>query len=297
MAGRAAVFRGFTPEELRAQYSAREAVPEHAAIFQRWRADSAAFREGATATDRAHLDLRYGAGDRERLDLFLPVSPRPAPLHVFLHGGYWQSMDRRDFSFVAAPLTAAGRAVAVVGYPLCPDVGMSTIVAAVRGAVHWLLAHAEDLEIAAEALEVSGHSAGGHLAALLACTDWPARDRALPSRPIARIRPISGVFELEPLVHTPLNQALGLDRAAARALSPLRLAPPPEVTLEAWVGARESAEFRRQSREMAEHWRRASAASWHEVPDRNHFTILDALFSPDGPFIATSANGQGGASG
>lgn len=276
------VYNGYTPEELQRQYSARAAVPEHAAIFERWRAESAAWRDEAPA---AWLDLAYGARSRQRIDLFHPDGKVRAPLHVFLHGGYWQSMERSDFSFIARGLNARGIAVAVVGYSLCPEVTLAAIVDETRDAIAWLNTRRMEYRLADRPLQISGHSAGGHLAAMLAATE--------PERPGAAaidwIAPVSGVFELEPLVHTALNEALGLDVSTARELSPLGRTPASPPPIDAWVGADESDEFQRQSAEFVQRWARGNEATLHRVAGCNHFTVIDALFGPDGPLVQRAA--------
>lgn len=283
------VYRGLSADALQVQYSARAAVPEHPAIFARWARESADYRDAAAAAGRARLDLAYGPDPRERIDLFLPEDLSPAPLHVFFHGGYWQSMQRSDFSALAAALNAAGVAVAIVGYPLCPAVTLERIVAAARAAIAWL-ACAEIPNIRATPMHVAGHSAGGHLAAMLATTDWSGVEPRVPARPLGGIAPISGVFDLEPLVHTRINDALGLNRDTARALNPIGAAPQPGCRLSAFVGGLESAEFKRQSQALVDAWRSraANTAEVHRVAGRNHFTVLDALYAPAGPMVAAA---------
>ena len=277
------LFNGYTAEGLQQQYSARAAVPEHEAIFERWRAESRTFREEASA---AWLDLAYGVRPRQRMDVFHPDGTSRAPLHVFLHGGYWQSMERSDFSFVARHLNARGIAVAVVGYSLCPEVTLAAIVEEVRDALAWLNARRDELHLDHRPLQLSGHSAGGQLVAMLAATE-PMRLGVNDGSPaIDWIAPVSGVFELEPLIHTPLNHALGLDAPAARALSPTGSTPVSAVALDAWVGGDESDEFRRQSAALVQHWGSSCASAHrHEIPGCNHFTVIDALFAPDGPLV------------
>lgn len=289
-----AVYRGYSADELQAQYSARAAVPEHPAIFERWRDAGAAYRETAVAAGRARLDLAYGPDARERIDLFLPDGPGPAPLHVFLHGGYWQSLARTDFSALAAAPNAAGLAVAIVGYPLCPDVTLARIVSAARAAIAWL-AHAGIPDIRATPMHVAGHSAGGHLAAMLALTDWAGVDARMAARPFDAIATVSGVFDLEPLVHTRMNDALGLDVDTARALSPLGAPPPAGCRLEAFVGGAESTEFQRQSQALVDAWgdRDGDTAVLRRVADCNHFTVLDAVYAPDGPMVAAALAATG----
>ena len=285
------LFNGYTAKELQRQYSARAAVPEHEVIFERWRAKSRAFRVASSA---ASLDLAYGERPRQRVDVYHPDGTTPAPLHVFFHGGYWQSMARTDFSFVARGLNARGIAVAVVGYSLCPEVPLAVIVEEARDAVAWLNGRRGELRLDDRPLQLSGHSAGGQLVAMLAATE-PARLGVGDGAPaIDWIAPVSGVFELEPLIHTPLNQALGLDVPTARALSPFAATPASAVTVDAWTGGDESAEFRRQSADFVAQWHAAGApARRHEIPGCNHFTVIDALFAPGGPLVQRAAGHAG----
>jgi arylformamidase len=281
---RATVFNGYTADELQQQYSARSAVPDHPAIFEHWRADSAAWRDHEAPAPS--LDLVYGQRPRQRIDLFHPDGANPAPLHVFFHGGYWQSMERSDFSFIARGLNARGIAAAVVGYSLCPEVTLAAIVDEARAALAWLHARRHALCLDDGALQVSGHSAGGHLAAMLAATPLPERGDA----PIDWIAPVSGVFELEPLVHTGLNRALGLDVATARSLSPRDAQPACPVAVDAWVGGLESDEFHRQCTAFTDQWRHAGATTaWHRVEHCHHFSVLDALYAPGGSLAEQAA--------
>ena len=268
----------YTAAELQTQYSARAAVPEHPEIFARWRRDSATFRDQEARAPRP--GLVYGERTRQRIDLFHPDGASPAPLHVFFHGGYWQSMEPGDFSFVARALNARGIAVAVVGYSLCPEVTLAMIVEEAHAAIAWLDRQRRDLGVDDRAFQVSGHSAGGHLAAMLATS------RA----PIEWIAPISGVFDLEPLVPTAINDALGLDAEAARALSPMHAKPALPLAIDAWVGSEESAEFHRQSATFTVAWGTdAGSANAHTVADCNHFTVLDVLFAAEGPLVEHAA--------
>ncbi len=275
----AAVYNGYTAAELQAQYSARAAVPEHPEIFARWRQASDDYR--AQARDRAWLDLAYGPGERQRIDVFHPDGDTAAPLHVFFHGGYWQAMDRRDFSFIARALNARGIAVAVVGYTLCPATTVAGIVEEARGAVSWLQARRERLRLTTAPLQLSGHSAGGHLAAMVAANAARHADAGREAiDTVGWIAPISGVFELEPLVHTALNEALALDVSTARILSPSRPPSGALPAIDAWVGGRESREFHRQSSEFIAQWEgQTNGARLYSVPGCNHFTVLDHLFA------------------
>ena len=273
------VYRDMTPAELTRQYSARLAVPEHHRIIDRWRRLSADFR----ATARAELDVAYGASGAETLDLFLPEAARP-PIHVYLHGGYWQRMHKDDFSFVASALVEAGVAVAVVNYALCPAVTLDEIVRQVRGACAFVWREGERFGYDSSNFQVAGHSAGGQLTAMMMATDWPALAADLPADLIKSGVAISGVFELEPLLHTPINDALGLDAEAARRNSPALLGPARPAPLALAVGGDESAEFHRQSRDLAARWREKGCAVEHvEAPGRNHFTVVEQMADAASP--------------
>ncbi len=251
--------------DLEAEYNNRAKVPEHPAIIAAWTRDAAAYR---AAHADAELGLDYGPGERTKLDLFWPASGRDAPLALFIHGGYWQSLDRAAFSHMAAGLNAHGVAVAVPSYDLCPQVTVAAIVAQIEHAAAFL--HRRH----GRAMLAIGHSAGGHLAAMLQVWDAAVVPAALP---------VSGIFDLEPLVATSVNGALGLDAATARALSPLHRRPP-GGRLHAVVGGAEGAEYARQSREIARAW----GGAWESVPGANHFTVVGPLADPGSRLVATA---------
>ena len=254
-----------------AQYNNRAAVPDHPAVMARWKADAEAARA-------AHppLALAYGPGEREVIDLFeaAPTEGSGAPVVVFIHGGYWQALDPSWFSWIAPALLAHGVSVAIPGYDLCPDVRLGRIITQMRQATDLLRARTGARPV------VTGHSAGGHLAACLL-----SEGRA--SAAVA----ISGVFDLAPLIPTSLNAALRLDADEAAALSPVRWpAPtggaPGGTVLDCVVGADETPEFLRQSRAMVELWASEGATTRFEALDGlNHFTVLDPLADADSTLV------------
>jgi len=247
-----------------AEYNNRAKVPEHPAILAGWQADAAAFR--ATHPQR-QLDLPYGDSARQKLDLFWPDGGRDAPLALFIHGGYWQGLDKSWGSHLAAGLTAHGIAVAMPSYDLCPQVTVATIVEQIRAVVAMLHArHPRNVY-------AMGHSAGGHLAAMLLATDWAAR--RLPPGQVNGATTLSGLFDLEALLSTSINVKLGLDAAEARRLSPIHL-PRPAGRIAALVGALEGAEYARQSRAIAAAWDGAATL----VEGRHHFDIVAPLADP-----------------
>lgn len=256
--------------DLEHEYNARAAIPEHVHILADWQRRSAALRARAAT----RLDLRCAGQRRPAVDYF-PAADG-APLLIYLHGGYWQRGDRRDYSFLAAPFVGHGVNVALVGYDLCPDIDLGGIVDQVRAACAWLWRQAEALGHDREHMLVGGHSAGAHLAAVMLATEWPALDGALPPVLLRGGFAISGIYDLSPLRATTINDAVGLDAASARRWSPLHMTPAADISLLLAVGGAESAAFRRQTADLARAWRTVVTATL-EVPAANHFTVLESL--------------------
>ncbi len=254
------------------RYNARLAVPHHPAIFERWARDSAAVR----ATAPCRLDVPYGAHAMETLDLFLPAG-RPRGTLMYVHGGYWRSLDKSDASIVAPPFTAAGYAVAVVNYALCPAVTVETIVGQVQRAAAWLHAHSAGWGAPPERLFACGHSAGGHLAAMLLATDWPAHHPSLPSATVAGAVCVSALYDLRPLLQVPsVQEAARFTPESAQALSPALRAPATDAPLITVLGLDENSGFHDQFDAIRRAWWRVHAD--HVVcANHDHFTILDEL--------------------
>lgn len=257
-----------------AEYNNRARVPEHPAIFARWLRDAGNFRASHT---NAELRLPYGESAREHIDLFWPSEKRDAPIVLFIHGGYWRSLEPAMFSHVAAGANPHGLAVALAGYDLCPDVTIATIIEEVRDAAIFLWRRH------GRKLLACGHSAGGHLAACLLATDWKRRAPDLPADLVPAAISISGLFDLTPLLGISMNADLRLDEAAARRASPLFWEIPAGArALDAWAGGKESGEFLRQSRAIAAAWgKKGVATRYVEVAGADHFTIVDPLSEPN----------------
>jgi len=264
-----------TPADAQAEYDNRARVPEHPRIIEGWARDAAAFR---ASWPHADLGLAYGPGERERLDLFRPGPGGAWLLALFLHGGYWQALDRSFFSHVARGPLARGVAVAVASYDLCPAVPLARIVDQARAAAAFLHRRA------GRRLLAFGHSAGGHLAAMLLATDWRALDPTLPADLVSAALPVSGVFELEPLLPTTMAEPLRLKPEEARSLSP-RWLPPPGGALHVAVGGEESGEFIRQSRDFASAW----GGGFETLPGLDHFTVLAPFAEPGSALAAKVA--------
>jgi arylformamidase len=268
------VWRTYTAAQLSQQYSPRSQVVDVAAVFEQWTKDGLAFREGHRA-----LDLAYGREAAARFDLYRPADVARPPLVVFIHGGYWQALDGTFFSHLAAGLNAHGISVAIPGYDLCPEVTVENIVLQMRMATRALARPGRSLVI-------SGHSAGGHLAACMLATDWPAFDSSLPKDLVVAAYGISGLFDLEPLVGTSINKALRLDAANARAVSPLFWRAPERGSLDAVVGANESSEYFRQSKSIVDRWGAAGVATrFGIISNANHFTAIAPLADPQSPMV------------
>jgi arylformamidase len=255
-----------------AEYNNRARVPEHPALMADWAKDAAAYR-----LQHAPRKMNYGPGSRNTIDLF--AGDGQGPTVVFIHGGYWQAFDGSSFSHCARGLNAHGIDVAIPSYDLCPQVSVATIIEQMRAA-------ARELARLGRPLVISGHSAGGHLAACLLATDWAAFDQALPKETVIAAYSISGLFDLPPLVETSINKALGLDAEGAKATSPLFWTPPSHGSLDAVVGEKESAEYHRQSRSIAEVWGAAGIPSrYGSIAGANHFTAIAPLSDPDSPMV------------
>jgi arylformamidase len=255
------------------EYNNRARVPENPALIAGWARDAAAWREL-----HAPRVIAYGPGPRNIIDLFSVEGK--GPLVVFIHGGYWQALDGSYFSHLAAGLNAHGIDVAVPTYDLCPDVTVDRIIQQMRAA-------SRELARLGRSLVISGHSAGGHLAACMLATDWRAVDASLPAELVVAAYTISGLFDLRPLVETSINKAMRLDPTTARAVSPLFWNAPRRGSLDAVVGEYESAEYFRQSRGIVEHWGGEGVATrFGTVPNANHFTAIAPLADPDSPMVS-----------
>ena len=256
------------------EYDNRARVPEHPGIVAGWQADAAAYR----ATALCELGVSYGEGERQFYDLFKPETIQGNALVMFIHGGYWQRLDRSHFSHMARGLNGLGLPVAVVGYDLCPQVDLGHIV--------W------ELQQAAAALwrrfglpvVATGHSAGGHLSACTLATDWKNVDADLPEHLVPAAYGISGLYNLKPLTETSINKALGLSMEAAELESPLFWSATSRLTMDAVVGGAESDEYHKQSRRLVDVWGLEGVTTrYEEIPGANHFTVIAGLAEPDNP--------------
>ncbi len=265
--------------DLEAEYDNRGRVPEHAEIFARMERDAAAYR---AASPQAELGVSYGTSARQFVDLFPAKNGAgPAPLAVFIHGGYWRSRDPSSYSHLAASLNKRGVDVAIAGYDLCPQVSVGDIVKQLRAACLFLWRRRK------QRMLVFGHSAGGHLTACMVASDWKKLASDAPADLVPSGYAISGVFDLTPLVGLSQNADLRLDEKQAKAVSPLFWKVPPGRVFDAVVGGAESNEFRWQSRVVADGWRKGEARTrYEEIPGANHFTVVDPLDDVNSAMVA-----------
>lgn len=238
----------------------------------RWSAEAAAFR--AAIGDRARLGLDYGPGLRHRFDLFLPEAD-PRGVAVFVHGGYWMRFGREDWSHLAAGPMARGWAVAMPSYTLAPEARIGQITREVAAAVSAAAA------LVPGPVVVTGHSAGGHLSARMACADAPL------GADVVRVVPISPLADLGPLLATTMNDSLHLDPVQVAAESPARLERRPGCEVTVWVGGQERPAFLWQARVLSEDW----ACAWHVEPGRHHFDVIDDLARPESALVETLVGG------
>ena len=263
-----------TPRWYDEQYNNRARIPGHPAILKHWADASAA----ALVRHPDWVELAYGPAPRERLDVFPARSPG-APVLVYLHGGYWRALDKRDHSFVAPALVDAGAMVVLPDYSLCPQVTVEHIVLQTVRALTWVQRHAHEHGGDPRRIVVAGHSAGGHLATMMLLCRWPEVHPALPADLVKAALSISGIYELEPLRHAPFLAAdLGLTAASALRASPAWM-PAPSGRLAVVVGGDESEEFHRQAELIRANWGEKVVAS-EIVAGRNHMDVLHELASP-----------------
>lgn len=277
------------PAWLEAQYNNRARIVDSAQVLERRAVESARARERCDM----HPDFRYGDGQGETLDVFVPrtalssarsSAPVPAPVLFFVHGGWWRALDKGDHSFVAPPFVDRGALVVVPNYALCPAVSIETIAMQMARALAWTYRNATRFGGDPARIVVAGHCAGGHLAAMLLCCDWRlvGNGHALPARLVKSALAISGLFDLAPLRRTPYLQVdLRLTAAAVRRLSPVRFAPP-VGRLYAVVGGAESEAFLRQNGLIRSAWGARAVPVCESVPGANHFEVQDALADPHG---------------
>ena len=262
------------------QYNARASIPDHPQIFTRWRRDSALARR----TQAGLLDLPFGSSASERLD-FYPAPTPNAPLLVFIHGGWWRSLDKSDFTFIVPGYRHEGFNVALTNYTLAPHASIEEITRQQLRALAWLYRNAAHYEFDRERIVVAGHSAGGHIAAMMMAARWPQWGDDLPIDLVKAGVLLSALTDLDVIRHVDfVAEDLRLTDDCIARLSPALMPqshPAPFIT---GVGDLESDEFKRQNALIIDRWR---VNHRKDVPLNgiNHLTICDAFGSPEHPLF------------
>ena len=228
------------------------------------------------------LDVRYGPGENETLDIFPAAAGSGAPVLLFIHGGYWRAMDKNDYSFIADVFQPAGATTVVINYDLCPTVTLDTIVEQSNRSIAWTWRNIADYRGDPDRLYVSGASAGGHLTAMALAHDWEGE--GLPADIIKGAVPITGVMDCEPVLDITVNAEVRLESEAARRLSPLRNPPRRALPLLVAVGGAEPPLWIKMSEDYAALCRkRGIECDYMEMPDHDHFDIGRAVGDPESP--------------
>jgi arylformamidase len=261
-------WRDLAESEIEFHFNPRAGFADFQRVFDRW----AALSEAARRRLPTLADLRYGAGPLQTLDLH-GAGGGPKPVLVFIHGGYWRALDKRDVSFVAAPFVERGAVVCNLNYDLCPQVTLDRVVAEIHEAIAWIWRKAPAFGGDRDRIFLAGHSAGAHLAVMCLTHDW--RRAGLPAQPIKGVAAVSGVYELEPVLKTTINAEIRLDLDMARRNSPTLAPPRSDARLlvavgdaepDGWIG--QSADFHAACRSAGQ------AADLWRLAGENHFTIM-----------------------
>ena len=257
-------------------YNPRLVVENYQEIFDRWGEQS----ERARASLRCYLDVPYGPSEAEKMDVFC-AQGKSRGLLMYIHGGYWRSLDKKRFSFVAPALARAGITVAVPDYALCPAVQVEDIVMQVVQACAWLYRNGENFGAPANRLHLCGHSAGGHLAAMMLCCRWPDYSPDLPKKVVGASMSISGLYDLAEIVKVPsVNCDVRLDERSALKVSPAFLPSATDAPLYTAVGGEENEGFHMQNRLIGDKWGKVRKTDI-PCPGKNHFTVLDQVSDPE----------------
>ena len=270
-------YENLSPEALELEFNPRATARN---LDERLVASAAASAETRARLDCA-LDVRYGPGKNETLDIF-PAGNPGAPVQIFIHGGYWRAMDKNDYSFIADAFQPAGATTVVINYDLCPTVTLDTIVEQSNRSIAWTWRNVADHGGDPDRLYVSGNSAGGHLTAMALAHDWTAD--GLPPDIIKGAVPITGVMDCEPVLDITVNEEVRLEPEAARRLSPLRNPPRRALPLLIAVGGAEPRLWIKMSQDYAALCREHGIeCEYMEIPDHDHFDISRAIGDPESP--------------
>lgn len=257
------------------QYNNRIAVPDFQQYFDSWAAASEEMRRGS----RNHLDVPYGTHAMEKMDIFLAEGTSRACL-LFIHGGYWRALDKKDHAFVAREFVKRGVTVMVPNYALCPSVTIEDITRQILQACAWAYRNASNFGAPSGGIYVSGHSAGGHLTAMALAALFPVFSPDLPANVVKAGLAISGIYDLRDIPNVPsINNDVRLSAKQAPKVSPVFYPPATRAPLYTAVGGKELPPFVEQNAELGRRWKAVLAADI-ACPDENHFSILNQLRDP-----------------
>ena len=285
-----AVFLEYDRAALDREYNNREKVPEFPQYVERWEEESRKTR----AELGCELDLAYGPSPAETVDVFLPTArgDGPAPIQMFFHGGYWKALSKNEFSYVARAFAPLGAITAVVDYALMPGVSMDELIRQCRASVAWVYRNAANWGGHRERICISGHSAGGHIVAMVMATDWSTFGDDMSADVVKGGVGISGLYDLVPIQRCYLNDDLNLDDGAVERNSPVRLPDRGNGPTIPAVGGLEGPEYLRQSRDLHRAWPVHCAEAW-VLPGEDHFSIVDKLRDPESPLSLAIAQQMG----
>ncbi len=268
-----------TPEFCELEYNNSVRVADFFDVQARWPIDAALARR----TQSGQFNLHYGDDAAETLDFF-PARRAGAPLFVFMHGGYWRALSKSDFSWIAPALVAQGAAVAIVDYGLAPANPIEEIVRQMLRAHAWLYRNADKLDFNRDHIVTSGHSAGGHLTAMMMAARWQQWAPDLPADLIKGGLGISGLYDLEPIAMAPFLSNLGLDPERVALLSPAYFDSGSTTPLITAVGGNESDEFKRQNALIATRWP-GNFVRDVPLPGLTHMSVCDGFAEPGSPLL------------
>lgn len=287
------VYLDYDQGALDAQYDNQRHVAGARAIIDSYGVVSAR----AQAAFATRLDIPYGSSPREHLDVLLPEGGEAVrPINIFVHGGAWRLLSKTENAFPALGLCPAGAIVVVAGFNLATEVPLARMVTEVRDLVAWVYRNADEFGGDRNQIFLTGHSSGAHLAAMTAATRW-SETHGLPDDIVKGAVLVSGVYDLTPVRLSYRNTMLKLDPDSARQLSPIAQTPRPELKVDIVCAENDTAEFRRQSRALAQHWsERGVACSFEERPGRNHYDLILDLADPSSALVKRCLDQMGVAS-
>ncbi len=267
------VYASFDQANLDREYSPSSLIDDRSVFLERYAQLSNAAKDAATSRNACELDLQFGPGKEETLDLFMPAKTERAPLHMFIHGGFWQLLSKNESSFAAPMFQQHGSFFAALNYTLAPEQSLTGIVEETRRSISWLYQNADHWGFDRDGIYLSGHSAGAHLAMMMLVTDW--EDRGLPKNLVKGVCAVGGVFDLEPVRLSYVNEVVGMDTDEARLNSPILHDIRNACPIIFAYGDNETIEFKRQTDEYADKLENSDIpVTLREISDRNHFDVI-----------------------